>query len=55
MLPEARKRKRCTSEKNSKFDIQYDHVIPVALGGATTVDNPQILCSECNREKGADL
>lgn len=39
----------------SNFDIQYDHVIPVALGGATTVDNLQILCGECNRDKGADL
>ena len=39
----------------SRFDIQYDHVIPVALGGATTVENLQILCASCNREKGASL
>ena len=42
-------------ECSSKFDLQYDHVIPVALGGATTVDNLQLLCGECNRLKGADL
>lgn len=39
----------------SNFDLQYDHVIPVALGGATTVENLQLLCGDCNREKGADL
>lgn len=43
------------AECGSKFDLQYDHVIPVALGGATTVDNLQLLCGECNRLKGADL
>lgn len=39
----------------SNFDLQYDYVIPVALGGATTVGNLQLLCGDCNREKGADL
>lgn len=39
----------------SHFDLQYDHVIPVALGGATTAANLQLLCGDCNREKGADL
>ena len=33
----------------------FDHVIPVALGGATTIENLQLLCGDCNREKGADL
>lgn len=39
----------------SRFDIQYDHLIPVALGGATSAENLQILCGECNRDKGASL
>lgn len=39
----------------SNFDLQYDHVLPVALGGATTAENLQLLCGNCNREKGADL
>ncbi|MEA2451048.1 MAG: hypothetical protein QOG63_2980 [Thermoleophilaceae bacterium] len=39
----------------SGFDIQYDHVIPVAMGGATTAENLQILCADCNRRKGATL
>lgn len=39
----------------SGFDLQYDHVIPVALGGASTVENLQVLCAACNRRKGAAL
>jgi 5-methylcytosine-specific restriction endonuclease McrA len=35
--------------------LPYDHVIPVALGGATTIGNLQLLCGDCNREKGADV
>jgi 5-methylcytosine-specific restriction endonuclease McrA len=45
---------RCV-ECGSAFDIQYDHVIPLALGGATTAANLQILCAPCNRAKGAAL
>jgi 5-methylcytosine-specific restriction endonuclease McrA len=30
-------------------------VIPVALGGASTAANLQVLCAPCNREKGASL
>lgn len=39
----------------SNFDIQYDHIIPFSMGGASTVENLQILCAPCNREKGASL
>ena len=39
----------------AQFDLQYDHVIPVALGGATTEANLQVLCAPCNRRKGAAL
>lgn len=45
---------RCV-ECGSGFEIQYDHVIPVAMGGAGTVENLQILCAPCNRAKGASL
>jgi hypothetical protein len=45
---------KCT-ECRSTFDLQYDHLIPVALGGATTFQNLRLLCSDCNRDKGADL
>jgi HNH endonuclease len=39
----------------SNFDIQYDHVIPFSMGGASTVENLQILCADCNRQKGASF
>ena len=45
---------RCV-ECGSGFDLQYDHVIPVSRGGASTVANLQILCSPCNQTKGAAL
>jgi 5-methylcytosine-specific restriction endonuclease McrA len=45
---------RCV-ECGSAFDIQYDHVIPLALGGANTAANLQILCAPCNQSKGGTL
>jgi HNH endonuclease len=45
---------RCV-ECDSSFDLQYDHVLPVALGGATTLENLQLLCADCNRRKSDSL
>jgi HNH endonuclease len=45
---------RCV-ECATDFDLQFDHVIPVALGGATTAANLQLLCGPCNRRKGAAI
>lgn len=45
---------RCV-ECDATFDLQYDHVIPVSMGGATTVENLQLLCAPCNQRKGGDL
>jgi 5-methylcytosine-specific restriction endonuclease McrA len=45
---------RCV-ECDSNFDLQYDHIIPVAMGGATTVQNLQLLCAPCNQRKGGAL
>jgi hypothetical protein len=45
---------RCV-ECGGDFELQFDHVIPLALGGATSAENLQLLCAPCNREKGAAL
>ena len=35
--------------------IQFDHIIPVALGGSSEPENLQLLCATCNREKSDRL
>jgi hypothetical protein len=39
---------RCGADE----DLQFDHVIPVAKGGASGAANLQLLCGDCNRQKG---
>jgi len=39
----------------SRLRLEFDHIIPVALGGSSTVRNLQLLCESCNRSKGATL
>jgi hypothetical protein len=45
----------CCVQCGSSFNIQYDHILPVALGGATTLENLQVLCADCNRRKGDSI
>ena len=36
----------------SQQDLQFDHTVAVANGGSNEVDNVQLLCRDCNLEKG---
>ena len=38
----------------SADDLELDHVVPVVLGGPTTLQNLQTLCASCNRRKRVD-
>jgi hypothetical protein len=35
--------------------LEFDHIIPVSMGGANTARNIQLLCEGCNRTKGGSL
>ena len=39
----------------AQAELQYDHIIPVAMGGGSGPENLQILCGPWNRRKSAGL
>lgn len=41
----------CGKEMFDGVGLQIDHIIPIAKGGKTELDNLQVLCSVCNRKK----
>ncbi|WP_280337710.1 TerD family protein [Nocardia wallacei] len=45
---------RC-GECGATHYLEFDHVIPLSRGGATSAANLQILCRACNRAKGSRI
>ncbi len=45
---------RCV-ECEEAFDLQYDHILPVAHGGASKLASLQLLCADCNRQKSDNI
>jgi HNH endonuclease len=39
----------------AQTDPQYDHIIPLAMGGLNDVTNIQLLCKPCNSAKTSDI
>ena len=42
---------RCV-DCGSNERLEYDHIVPLTLGGANTVRNIELRCEHCNRSKG---
>jgi 5-methylcytosine-specific restriction endonuclease McrA len=39
----------------SQREWQFDHIHPQSRGGADTLDNCQVLCRRCNRQKSDNV
>ena len=39
----------------SQEKLEFDHIIPIADGGSNTERNIQLLCEQCNRQKGKSV
>jgi 5-methylcytosine-specific restriction endonuclease McrA len=39
----------------SRDRLEFDHIVPLAMGGSNTPRNIELLCESCNRQKGCSL
>jgi 5-methylcytosine-specific restriction endonuclease McrA len=42
----------CCGKRDPEIKLSLDHVLPLAMGGANTIENCQPLCVKCNNKKG---
>ncbi len=53
LMRDGNKCRLCGVECNDGLhNIHFDHIIPWSKGGETTLENLQVLCSDCNLAKG---
>lgn len=45
----------CRICRNAGGELEVDHIVPLAKGGANTMNNLQTVCRACNRSKGTRL
>ncbi len=38
---------------NTNNELQFDHIVPLAMGGNNDPTNFQLICENCNKKKGA--
>jgi hypothetical protein len=45
---------RCLGCDKPLADVEFDHVVPLSLGGSNQIDNWAALCPRCHRRKTSD-
>ena len=45
---------KCGKAFKTRRGLHLDHIVPMAKGGKTKVENLQVLCASCNRRKGTE-